>query len=94
MDQPFNVQYVRSETELRRYELLVVDSDLCATFIDSAWMQLTLGNREHAQKALAYAERALEVMEGFLPRVMNGQQQSEIRSRLGELRKSLDAIHD
>ncbi len=87
-----NPSELHAKAEQNRLNFLLTDLALCFTFADLVRTELTMGDREAAQRVLAKAEDGYATITRFLPEVENAEQQEEVRRKLNDLRTTLDGI--
>ena len=85
----------RAEIEQSRLDLIKTDLDLCLTFATVVETAMSMGHREHAERALAKAEKGYSDMLRFFSRVRNltPEVESELESLFKQLRERLDGLN-
>ena len=85
---------LRAETNQTRLDLISTDLGVCLTLAAIVETEYRLGNREHAERTLATAEKGYSDILRFFSRTteMTPEVQGELRSRVKQLRERLDAL--
>src|SRR5258708_3815844 len=85
---------LRAKREQVRLNFIRTDLEVCLTLTGLAETKFHRGNREHAERILARAEKGYSNMLRFftLARVMTPEVQSELKSKFKHLRERLDGL--
>ncbi len=86
---------LREEVEQATLDFISTDLDLCLTFANIAETEHTMGNREHAERSLAEAEKGYSDMLRFFSRAKNltAEVEEELQAKFARLRELLDGLH-
>jgi len=82
------------ETEEARLDFIRTDLGVCFTFADIVGTEYKMGNREHAERALAEAEKGYSALLRLIPQAKGLQRetQNELRTKLKQLRERPDRL--
>lgn len=85
---------LRDETEQARLDLIRTDLDVCLTFASVVEMEYGMGNREHAERTLAEAEKGYSDMLRLFSQAkgLTAEVQEALQSKFRHLRERLDAL--
>ena len=85
---------LRDETEQARIDFIRIDLGVCLTFAAIVEMEYSMGNREHAERTLAEAERGYSDMLRFFSEAkgLTAEAQRELQSKFEQLRERLDGV--
>lgn len=85
---------LRDEFERIRLDFIWTDLDVCLTLAAVAKTQYSMGNREHAERALAAAEKGYSDMLRFFSQAkrLTVEREKEFQSKFDKLRDRLDAL--
>ncbi len=85
---------LRDDFEEARLAFIRTDLGVCLTFASVAETAYSLGNREHAERTLAEAEKGYSDMLRFFSqaRGMTAEVEKELQSKFKQLRERLDRL--
>jgi hypothetical protein len=85
---------LRAETDQLRLDLIRTDLGVCLTFAKVAETAYSMDHREHAERALASAEKGYSDMLRFFSqaRGMTAEVEKELQSKFRQLRERLDGL--
>jgi len=88
---------LQSQSDQNRIEFLRTELSACFTFASVAETEFNIGNNEHAQRAIADAEKAYATMQRFLSdpkhaEHISDEERWELTQGMAELRKKLDDL--
>jgi hypothetical protein len=85
---------LRDETEQARLDFIRTDLELCLTFASVVEMEYRMGNREHAERTLAEAEKGYSDMLRLFSQAkgLTVEVQEALQSKFRHLRERLDAV--
>ncbi len=85
---------LRDETEQTRLDFIRTDIEVCLTFADIVESEYRLGNREHAGRTLAEAEKGYRDMLRFFSqaKVLTAEVEEELQAKFNHLRERLDGL--
>jgi hypothetical protein len=92
MDDLPELSDLAAATEQNLTDFLHTDLALCFTFADLVTTELSMGERDAAQRVRAKAEQGYATISRFLPGVHNPQQRDDIERKLNNLRSTLDSL--
>ena len=75
-----------------RYEFLQVELKTCATALDLAKFELSVGNLEVTGSEVATIEKGIATIHRFLPEMPEGDARREIEARVGLLARGLEPV--
>ncbi len=84
------IRDLREKTESNRSEFLRIELQTCSIAVERGRLELSLGNRDEAEKERAIAHRGAEVIEKFLSD--GSRQLPEVEARLVELKASIESF--
>ena len=85
---------LKSETEQTRLDVIRTDLGVCLTLADLAATEYGLGNREHAEQAVAEAEKGYSDMLRFFSEAtgMTAEVETGLQSKFQAVRQRLDEL--
>ena len=85
---------LRAEFEQTRIDLITTDLGVCLTLADIAATEYGLGNREHAEQAVAEAEKGYSDMLRFFSEAtgMTAEVETGLQSKFQAVRQRLDEL--
>ena len=95
MDDSFSTwSSLRAQTEQARLDFISTDLGVCLTFATVAETEYKMGNREHAERTLAEAEKGYSTLSRLISSVkgLDAQAENELHSSLQHLRERLDRL--
>jgi hypothetical protein len=85
---------LRDQTEQVRLDFIRTDLEVCLTFAAVVETEYDMGNRDHAERTLAEAEKGYSTLLGLLSQAKGLQleTENELHTRLKQLRERLDRL--
>ena len=85
---------LRKEYERVRLDFIWTDLELCLTLATVVQTQYNMGNREHAERTLAAAEKGYSDMLRFFSQAkgLTAEREKEFQSKFDQLREQLDGL--
>ena len=85
---------LRKEYERVRLDFIWTDLELCLTLATVVQTQYNMGNREHAERTLAAAEKGYSDMLRFFSQAkgLTVEREKEFQSKFDQLRERLDGL--
>ena len=83
---------MQAQTQRARYDFLIADLEVCATFATLVETEVAAGKLDAAQRVLESAEAAYATIRRLFPKLENADERKEIEEKLKQLRARLDAL--
>jgi hypothetical protein len=84
------IRDLRERTELNRRDFIRAELQTCSIAVDRGHFELSLGNRDEAEKECAVAHRGAQVIDKFLHE--GSRQMLELEAGLLELKASIESL--
>ncbi len=84
------IRDLRERTELNRRDFIRAELQTCSIAVDRGHFELSLGDRDEAEKEFAIAHRGAQVIEKFLSE--GPRQIPELEARLPALKASIESL--